>query len=170
MYKVLVTQSCPTLCDPMDCSPPGSSVHRILRARILEWVAISFSRGSFWLRDQTWISCIVGKHFTVWATSKVNFRSDQINRSVMSDSLWAYELQHTRPPCPHYLPEFAQTRVHWVGDLVQLSHPLSPPFPPAHNLSQHQGLFQWAGSSHRVPKVLELQHQSCQWIFRVDFL
>ena len=45
--KVLVTQSCPTLCDPMDCSPPGSSVHaRTLQARILEWVAILFSRGS----------------------------------------------------------------------------------------------------------------------------
>ena len=44
--KMLVTQSCPTLCDPMDCSPPGSSVHGILQARILEWVAIPFSRGS----------------------------------------------------------------------------------------------------------------------------
>ena len=44
--KVLVAQSCPTLCHPMDCSPPGSSVHGILQARILEWVAISFSRGS----------------------------------------------------------------------------------------------------------------------------
>ena len=43
---VLVAQSCPTLCDPMDCSPPGSSVHEILQARILEWVAIPFSRGS----------------------------------------------------------------------------------------------------------------------------
>ena len=45
--KVLISQSCPTLCHPMDCSPPGSSVHRILQARILEWVAISFSRGIF---------------------------------------------------------------------------------------------------------------------------
>ena len=48
----------PTLCDPMDCSPPGSSVHGILQARILEWVAISFSRGSSWLRDQIRVSCI----------------------------------------------------------------------------------------------------------------
>ena len=46
LYEVLVTQSCPTLCHPMDCSQPGFSVHRILQARILEWVAISFSRGS----------------------------------------------------------------------------------------------------------------------------
>ena len=51
-------QSCPTLCDPMDCSPPGSSVHGILQARILEWVAISFSRGSSWPRDQTRVSYI----------------------------------------------------------------------------------------------------------------
>ena len=49
--KVLVTQSCLTLFDPMDCSPPGSSVHGILQARILEWVAISISRGSSQLRD-----------------------------------------------------------------------------------------------------------------------
>ena len=66
--KVLVTQSCPTLCDPMDCSPPGSSVHRILHARILERVAISFSRGSSQCRDWTWVSHIVGRLFTDWAT------------------------------------------------------------------------------------------------------
>ena len=54
--KVLVAQSCPTLWDPMDYSPPGSSVHDISQARILEWVAISFSRGSFWQRDQTCVS------------------------------------------------------------------------------------------------------------------
>ena len=57
-----VAQSCPTLCDPMDCSPPGSSVHGILQARILEWVAISFSRGSSWSRDRTQVSRITGRH------------------------------------------------------------------------------------------------------------
>ena len=56
--KVLVTQSCPTLCDPMDYSPPGSSVHGILQARIMQWVAIFFSRGSSRPRDQIWFSCI----------------------------------------------------------------------------------------------------------------
>ena len=72
----------------------------------------------------------------------------------------------------HYLPEFAQTHVQWVGDAIQPSHPLLPPSPLALNLSQHQGLFQWVSSSHQVAKVLELQlqHQSFQWIFRVDFL
>ena len=66
----------------------------------------------------------------------------------------------------HYLPEFAQTHVHWVDDAIQLSHPLSPTSPPALNLSQHQ----WVGSSYQLAKVLELQRQPFQWIFRVDFL
>ena len=60
-------------------------------------------------------------------------------------------------PVHHQLPEFAQTPVHRVGDAIQPSHPLSPPSPPAFNLSQHQGIFQWVGSSHQVAKVLELQ-------------
>ena len=63
-----VAQSCPTLCDPMDSSPPGSSVHGILQARILEWIANSFSRGSSQLRDRALVSCIAGRFFTVWAT------------------------------------------------------------------------------------------------------
>ena len=54
--KVLVAQSCLTLCDFVDCSPPGSPVHEILQARIPEWVAISFSRGSFPSREQTRVS------------------------------------------------------------------------------------------------------------------
>ena len=72
----------------------------------------------------------------------------------------------------HCFLEFAQTHVHWVGYGIHLSHPLLLPFPPAFDLSQHQGLFQWVGSSHQVAKVLELQlqHQSFQWIFRTDFL
>ena len=60
-----VAQSCPTLCNPMDCSLPGSSVHGIFQARILEWVAISFSRGSSQPRDQTPVSCIAGRRFTI---------------------------------------------------------------------------------------------------------
>ena len=64
---VLVTQSCPSICDPMDCSLPGSSVHWILQARILEWVTIPFSRGSSQSRDWTQVSCITGRFFTNWA-------------------------------------------------------------------------------------------------------
>ena len=61
MKKMLDAQSCPTLWDPMDCSPPGSSVHGILQARILEWVAIPSSKGSSQPREQTQVSCIVGR-------------------------------------------------------------------------------------------------------------
>ena len=60
-----VTQSCPTLCDPMDYSLPGSSIHGIFQARILEWVAISFSRRSSWPRDWTWVSSTVDRCFTL---------------------------------------------------------------------------------------------------------
>ena len=65
---VCVAWSCPTLCDPMDCSPPASSVHGILLVRILEWVAIPFSRGSSQPRDRAQVSCIMGRCFTVWDT------------------------------------------------------------------------------------------------------
>ena len=65
--KVLVAQSCLTLCDAMDCSLSGSSVHWISQARILDWVAISFSRGSSQPRDQMQVSCIAGRFFTIWA-------------------------------------------------------------------------------------------------------
>ena len=62
-----VAQSCPTLCDPMDCSLPGFSVHGIFQEWVLEWVVISFSRGSSWPRDRTQVSRIVGRRFTLWA-------------------------------------------------------------------------------------------------------
>ena len=91
-----VTQPCPTLCIPMDCSTPGFPVH-------------------------------------------------------------------------HQLPELAPTHVHWDGDAILPSHPLSSPCPPAFNLSQNQGLFQWVSSLHQLAKVLELQHLSFQWIFRTDW-
>ena len=73
-------------------------------------------------------------------------------------------------PVHHQLPELTQTHIHRVSDAIQPSHPLSPHSPPAFNLSQHQGLFQWVSSSHQVAKVLEFHHQSFQWIFRTDFL
>ena len=66
--KVLMGQLCPTLCNPMDYSLPGSSVHGIFQARILEWVAIPFSRGSSQSRDRTRVSCIAGRFFSIWAT------------------------------------------------------------------------------------------------------
>ena len=74
-----VAQSCLTLCYPMDCSLPGSSVHGIFQARILEWVAISFSRRSSQPRDQTQVSCVVGRCFTIWATGEVQSEGLSIN-------------------------------------------------------------------------------------------
>ena len=72
-------------------------------------------------------------------------------------------------PVHHCLLKLAQTHVHRVGDAIQLSHILSSPSLPALNLSQHHGLFQWVSSSPQVSKVLELQHQSFPWIFRISF-
>ena len=100
--------------------------------------------------------------------------SVQFSHSVVSDSLQPHGLQHTGFPVLQHLPEFAQTHAHRVSDAIQPSHPLSSPSPPALNLSQHQGLFQWVGSSHQMARVLELQlqHQFSQWIFlysRVGF-
>ena len=74
------------------------------------------------------------------------------SHSVTLDALQPHGLQHTRLHCHHQLPEFAQTRVHWVGDASQPSHPLSLLPPPAFNISQHPGLFQWVSSSHQVAK------------------
>ena len=90
---------------------------------------------------------------------------------VVSDSLQLHGLKYFRLPCS-YLPEFGQIYVHWLGDAIQPSHPLSSPFPLAFKLSQHQGLFKWVSSLQQVAKGLEfdLQHQSFQWIFRIDSL
>ena len=73
-----VAQSCPTLCDPVDCSPPGSSIHGILQASILEWDAISFSRGSSQLRDRTQVSHTAGRHFNLCATREAPFFSTSL--------------------------------------------------------------------------------------------
>ena len=82
-----VAQSCPTLCDLIDCSLPGSSVPGIFQARVLEWLAIPFSRGSSWYRDWTQISHIVGRHFTIWAPRGVGHtyqREPQIDATALA--------------------------------------------------------------------------------------
>ena len=73
--KVLVTQSCPTLCDSIDCGLPVSSVYRVLYARILAWEAIPFSRESSQLMDQTWVSHTAARFFTIWATREAPLAS-----------------------------------------------------------------------------------------------
>ena len=73
-----VTWSCLTLCHAMDCSLPGSSVHGILQARVLEWVAIAFSRGSSRPKDRTWVSHIPGRHFNLWVTREAQSESEVV--------------------------------------------------------------------------------------------
>ena len=85
---VLVARSCPTLCDPTNCRPPGFSVHGILQARTLEWIAIPFSRGSSWPRDRTLVSCIAGRLFTVWATGK-SLHFLNVFKMSSSTSFWS---------------------------------------------------------------------------------
>ena len=87
-----VTQSCPTLCDPMGCSLPGSSVHGIFQAIVLEWIVISFSKGSSRPRDRTRVSHIVDRHLTVWATREASgfpyflqFKSEFCNKESWSE-------------------------------------------------------------------------------------
>ena len=70
---VLVTPLCPTLCDPIDCSLPGPSVHGILQARILEWLLCPSPGESPQPRDWTWVSCITGRFFIIWATREVRY-------------------------------------------------------------------------------------------------
>ena len=132
--KILVAQSCLTLCYHIDYSPPGSSVHGILQARILEWVAISFSRGSSWLRDRTWVSCITGRFFTIWATSESE------SRSVVPDSLqphglyspWNSPAKNTGEGIHSFLQGIFLTQgsnpglLHYRQILYHLSHQGSP--------------------------------------------
>ena len=108
-----------------------------------------------------------------WNVRSMNqgkFSSVLFSHSVVSDSLWPHELQHTRPPCPSPTPEFTQTRIRWVGDAIQSSHPLSSPFLPAPNPSQHQSLFQWVNSFHEVAIPGLRCKEGWQWSFLASTL
>ena len=106
-----IAQSCLTLCDPMDCSPPGSSIHGILQARVLEWVAIPFSRGSSQPRDRTGVSCIAGRFFTSLATGKPQntgvgslsflqgiFPTQELNQGLLHCRQILYQLSYEGSP------------------------------------------------------------------------
>ena len=105
-----VTQSCPTLSDPMDCSLPGSSVHGILQARLLEWVAIAFSEclGYCASKEHYLFSKIYTRGKAIWKfkryKNEIQFSSVQYSCSVVSDYLRPHELQHDRPHCPSPTP------------------------------------------------------------------
>ena len=157
-----VAQSYPTLCDAIDYSLPRCSVQGFLQARTLEWIAISFSRGSYRPQNQTRVSRIAGRHFTIWATrSCINSFIKYLYVCICS---WMHTLIQFSSvtqlcltlfdrincfPVYHQLPELVQTHVHQVGDAIQ-------PSPPAFSLYQHQFLFQWVSSSHQVVTVLDL--------------
>ena len=95
--------------------------------------------------------------------------SVQFSSVIQSCQTLCDPMNHSTPGLPvhHKLPEFTQTHVHWLGDAIQPSHPLSSPSPSAFDLSQHQGLFKWVSSLHEVAKVLEfqLQHQTAIGIY-----
>ena len=140
----------------MDCNPPGSSVHGVFQARILEWVAMPSCRGSSWPRNRTRESCIGKWILYLWATweaTQTEFCSVAQSCPALCNSM---DCSTSGFPVLHHLQEFAQTRVQWVDDAIQSSHPLSHSSPPALNVSQDQGLFQWVCSLHQVAKVLEL--------------
>ena len=104
-----VAESCPTLWDPMDCSPPGSSVHGIFQARILEWVAFSFSRGSSRPRDQTQVSCISRQIPYHWTTPKKrllggipslsSLKGNHFSSRQQFPFLWLKSLSKSSPTC-----------------------------------------------------------------------
>ena len=133
--STLVAQSCLTLCDPMDCSPPGSCVNGILQVRILEWVAILFSRGSSQLRDWTQVSYIADRFFTIWATREAlesgwwilneNVRKGRMTKGWNEGSKQSWEPRRTVP---------ALIEVPWL-DLNQLHfRAASPPISPSWEL------------------------------------
>ena len=105
---MLVAQSCLTLCDPMDCSPPGFSVHGILQAGILEWRAIPFSRGFSQPRDQTWVSHSAGRFFTAWAA-----RETHVIDIVQCLYMWRRQW--------HPTPVLLLGKSHWRRSLVGYS-------------------------------------------------
>ena len=177
-----VTQSCPTLCNPMDCSTPGFPVHHQLPQLA-----------------QTHVGDVIQPSHSLVIPFPSCLQSFSASRSfqwlsfthiyiLFLNILFHYGFSSVTQSCPtlcnpmdcsppglpvhRQLPEFTQTHVHWVSDAIQPSHPLSSPSPPALNLSQHQGLFKWVSSSHQVAKLLELQlqRQSFQWTPRTDLL
>ena len=159
----------------------------ILQARILEWVGMPSSRWSSQPRNQTQVSLwqvdslpseppgkmentgvsslsilqrnILTQEYLNWALLHCWWLSFQFSSVVQSCPTLRNPMNRSTSGLPvhHQFPEPTQIHVHWVGDAIQSSHPLSSPSLPTLNLSQHQGLFKWVNSSHQVPKVLEFQ-------------
>ena len=139
-------------------------------------VAVVERRGNNGTVLQEWgflLSLLIVQYWVKEAWAGLNGNGPDVSSVAESCPIFCNPMDCSTPSLPvlHQLLESTQTHVHWVGDAIQPSHPLSSPSPPDFNLSQHQGLFKWVSSSH-LAKVLEfqLQHHSFQWILRTDFL
>ena len=165
---VRLTQLCLTLCDSMCYSSPGSSVHGILQARIMESLAILFSRESFQPRDRTWFLALQADSLPSEWPRKPIILSVQLLSHV-----WLFVIPWTAA-CQAflYITNFRTLLKLMSIELVIPSNHLIFCRPLFLLPSIFQGLFQWVSSSHEVAKVLELQlqHQSFQWTPRTDFL
>ena len=151
---------CLTLWDPMDHSPPGSSVHGILWARILEWVAISFSRGFSQPRDQPRVSCIAGRFFTIWTTRGANV-------GLAEDFVQILQQRHRGKPECTFWPE------QWNDVFISPSIPRSLPF--SIKSEYKTGSCMWREKEHSGTPVPYCLHQSPtidgkreSWMTRLD--
>ena len=106
-----VAQSCPTLCDQMNCSLPGSSGHGIFQARVLEWVAISFFRGSSWPRNQTQVSCIAGRRFSIWATRETPELGKEYVKAIYCHPACLIYMQSTSREMPGWMKHKLESRL-----------------------------------------------------------
>ena len=135
----------------------------------MTWDYIWLSRKWHWIKEKNLENTL--KSTCKWYGEEKNSQFSSVAQSWLTVG---NPMDCSTPGFPvyHHLQELTQTHVHWVGDAIQPSHPLSSPTPSSFNLSQHQGLFQWVSSLHQVTKVLELQLQYWffQWMFRTDFL
>ena len=162
------TRACPTLCHPMNCI-----VHGILQTRILEWVAVPFSRGSSEPRSPA-LQQVLYQLSHHHVRCQAGWLTVQFTSVAQSCPTLFHPMDCSTPGflAHHQLSEFTQTHVHWVGDAIQPSHPLSSPSPLAPSPFQHHGLFRWVSCSHQVAKVFQfqLQHQAFRWTPRTDLL
>ena len=157
-----VAQLCLTLCDLRYCTLPRNSLNKNTGVD-----SHSLLQGIMSTQGLN-LGLPHCRKIILWSESqgKLLYRFSQFSSVAQSCPSLCDPMNRSTPGLPvhHQLLEFTQTHVHWIGDAVQPSHPLSSPSPPAPSPSQHQGLFQWVSCSQEVAKVLEfqLQHQSFQ--------